>query len=145
MTPFELYSFLNARPIPTGQARMLMPDLTVRAVSEIPPWYWARGERIVAHAETGLRGELLLFTYFTCEEEPDGTLFHTAYSSQDDFGDWTVIAQSATAQEAREKHAAIRAAWWVGSEQYRLPSPGEGVQLRPGYAVPVHPYDAAPR
>ncbi|GGR12718.1 hypothetical protein GCM10008957_27050 [Deinococcus ruber] len=119
---------------------MLMPDDRIVTVDVIPEWYWLTAERIVAHVESFMKGDIMVFSYFTCEEEDDGTLFHTVYSLPDAPGEWTVIARSRTLREAQEKQANIRAAWWIGADDQRLPNPEDDFQVPLlGFTVPRHP------
>ena len=140
--PFKIYTFLNPREIPEGQRRMMMPDGRIVPKEVIPDWYWSVGARIVGHTDISMRDDVLLFSYFTCEEEIDGTLFHTSVSLHDDPGDWTVISRSCTGDEAWAKHCAIRAAWWTGSEHLRYPKREQTIADLPvGFTVPRHPSD----
>lgn len=134
------YNFLDPRPIPHGRKRMLMPDDRIVSVEVIPDWYWITAERIVGHVQNFMQDDIMVFSYFTCEEEDDGTLFHTVYGLPDYPGEWNIMARSKTLQEAREKQANIRAAWWIGPEEHRLPDPEDNFRVpMPGFIVPPHP------
>lgn len=143
MPMFFSYTFLDAREIAPERRRVMMPDDRILPVDVVPDWYWHRAERIMGHVQDSLRGDVSLFTYFTCEEAPDGTLFHTVYAFPDSL-DWTVISTSKTILEALEQHATIRAAWWQGPESQRYATAPDLPLLRvplPGFDVPIHPLD----
>ncbi|WP_409738162.1 hypothetical protein [Deinococcus sp.] len=138
----RVFTFLDPKAIAPGRARMLMPDRTVTTVEHVPDWYWKRAERVVGFADLMLRGDVYLYTYFTCEEADDGTMFETAYATPEDYSRWTVIARAQTAHEAQEIQATIRAAWWEGPEQHRYPPADRGLRIPPpGFTVPAHPLD----
>ncbi|ULH18099.1 hypothetical protein MF271_24400 (plasmid) [Deinococcus sp. KNUC1210] len=137
------YTFLDARDIAPERRRIMMPDDQILPIDTVPDWYWHRAERIMGHVQDFLRGDVSVFTYFTCEEEPDGTLFHTVCALPDS-AEWTVISTSKTVLEALEQHATIRAAWWQGPEYQRYAKAPELPPLRvrlPGFEVPIHPLD----
>jgi len=110
-----LLTFLAPRDIPAGQARMLMPDHRVQAVEHVPDWYWAEGVRVIARSDTRLREDAMIYTYFTCQEEPGGFLYHTVVAESDDYSYWTLHGRARTVEEAREVHALVRGEY-MGSQ-----------------------------
>jgi hypothetical protein len=138
----DAFPFLAPHDVAPQRARMMLPDGRVTVVEQVPDWYWHTSDRFVGMVTAGLRGDVYLYTYFTCEEEEDGTLFLTVVMTPDDRAEWTVLARSRDRQEAREVHGTIRSAWWVGDEAYRYPRADSGLQVpRPEFLMPLHPLD----
>lgn len=141
---FELNTYLNPREIPAGRRRIMLPDAarTIEVVEEIPDWYWLKNDRILCRTDLGLRNDLWLVTYFTCEERPDGTMIDTVYSLQEDHSQWYVIARAATVDLAVAQHATLRHAWWAGHVELRnlherlgITLPAPGMEVLPEFPV----------
>lgn len=136
------FPFLAPRDVPPDRVRLRHPDGRVEAVSRVPDWYWWTSERFIGKVTVGLRGGVYLYTFFTCAEEDDGSLYHTVVVTPDDPAEWTLLARARSEQEAQEIHGTVRSAWWVGEAQYRYPNAGAGVRVpRPDFQVPPHPLD----
>ena len=133
----RILTFLHPYSIPAGQARLRKPNGDIQAVDAVPEWYWPRMERIVARTDVHLGG-VFLYSYFTCREAEDGTLFNTVYSLSPSYREWQVIGRHHTAQDACEAHLAIRQAWWQGREEDRLPA-FRNCEPSTTFEVPPHP------
>ena len=136
-------TFLRPHNIPHGHARMRFPDGSVKAVPDIPDWYWRQGARIIAQSTINLRGDLLLYTYFTCEEDADGTLYRTMCLDETYDVDWSEVARARTAEEARLMHHAIRTAWAITPPATHpdTPDPATLAEFLKTFTPPPHPHD----
>lgn len=126
----SLLTFLAPRFIPPGRARMLMPGGQVQTVDAVPEWYWAESVRIIARTDTRLRHDAMIYTYFTCEEEPGAFLFHTVVAESVDYSHWVLHARARTLEEAREVHEKVRAEYLGQTatpdpRSLNMPPPGE--------------------
>ena len=82
---------------------MLAPD-QFKAVERIPDWYWTVEERQLGFTNTGLVGDQVLGTYFTCRRTADGMMFKTVMAHPD-VREYVVVDQSQTYEQALEAHA----------------------------------------
>ncbi len=112
----NVLAFLEPHDVPTGRARLLMPDRQqVQAVERVPDWFWGDTVRMIASTASRLPDGRHLYTYFTCEEEPGGYLYRTVTSSPDDWSTWQVAGRARSVDEAREVHARVRSQLMQGA------------------------------
>lgn len=101
---YVLMTYLNPIDIPAGEAVMMLAPDQFKAVERIPDWYWTVEERQLGFTNTGLVGDQILGTYFTCRRTADGMMFKTVMAHPD-VREYVVVDQSQTHAQALEAHA----------------------------------------